>query len=211
MSAPSETRLAYSIATRETLLQRLKGIDDHASWQDFFDMYWRLIYGVAVKAGLNEDEARDVVQDTVITVAKNIPEFQYNPAKCAFKTWLLNLTRWRIVDQLRKRKSKSSEPGATKWDDCTALEEIPDPAGFNLEAIWDQEWDANLLEAATQRIKRQVSARQYQMFYLHVLKELPVKEVAQRVGASMASVYLAKHRVGLMLRREIKLLQAQAD
>jgi hypothetical protein len=40
---------------------------------------------------------------------------------------------------------------------------------------------------------------------------LPVKEVAQRVGASMASVYLAKHRVGLMLRREIKLLQAQAD
>jgi DNA-directed RNA polymerase specialized sigma24 family protein len=78
--------LKYSIATRETLLLRLKGIDDHASWQDFFDIYWRLIYGVAVKAGLNEDEAQDVLQDTVATVAKNIPKFRYDPTKCAFKT-----------------------------------------------------------------------------------------------------------------------------
>ena len=201
--------LEYSIETRETLLERLKGIDDHASWQDFFDTYWRLIYGVAVKAGLNEDEAQDVLQDTVVTVAKNIPGFQYDPTKCAFKTWLLNLTRWRIVDQIRKRKFKVSGQGIAKWDDSAppALEEIDDPAGCNLEAIWNQEWEANLLEAATQRIKGQVSAKQYQMFYLHVLKDLPVKEVAQRVGASMGSVYLTKHRVGRMLRREIKLLQ----
>src|SRR5947209_7230393 len=96
MSASSETSFDYSIATRETLLQRLKGIDDHASWQDFFDTYWRLIYSVAIKAGLSQDEAHDVVQDTIISVARNMPGFHYEPAKCTFKTWLLNLTRWRI-------------------------------------------------------------------------------------------------------------------
>src|ERR1051326_2383015 len=125
----------YSIETRETLLQRLKGIDDHASWKDFFDSYWRLIYGVAVKAGLSEDEAQDVVQDTVVTVAKNIPQFRYDPTKCAFKTWLLNLTRWRIVDQLRRRKSRLSEPAVINADDSSppALDEIPDHAGCSLE------------------------------------------------------------------------------
>jgi RNA polymerase sigma-70 factor (ECF subfamily) len=202
----------YTIATRETLLERLKGVEDHASWQDFFDTYWRLIYGFALKAGLTDDEARDVVQDTVATVARNIPEFQYDPAKCSFKTWLLNLTRWRIVDQLRKRKSSGFLNGAAGQNDVErpAIEEIAMPGGCDLERIWEDEWQANLLNAAAQRVKRQVKPRQYQMFYLHVLKELPVKEVAQRIGAGVGSVYLAKHRVGRLFKREIKFLQGGA-
>ena len=202
----------FSIATRETLLERLKRVEDHASWQEFFDTYWRLIYGFAIKAGLNEDEARDVVQDTVVTVARNLPEFRYDPAKCAFKTWLLNLTRWRIVDQLRKRKSRAPLSSFSSQDEVegAAMEEKPDPVGHDLETIWNAEWEANLLEAAAQRVKRQVKPKQYQMFYLHVLKELPVKEVAARVGASVGSVYLAKHRIGRLFKREIKLLQCGA-
>jgi RNA polymerase sigma factor (sigma-70 family) len=195
----------YSIATRETLLERLKGIDNHTGWQDFFDTYWRLIYGVAIKAGLSEDEAQDVVQDTVVTVARNIPEFEYDPAKCAFRTWLLNLTRWRIVDQIRKRQTLAAN---AQLVDSAAIEEIADPRGMVLETIWEQEWQANCLGAATQRVKRQVSPKQYQMFYLHVLKELPIQEVARRVGANVGQVYLAKHRVGRLLKREIKRLEA---
>jgi RNA polymerase sigma factor (sigma-70 family) len=200
----------YSIATRETLLERLKGIDDHASWQAFFDTYWRLIYGVAVKAGLSEDEAQDVVQDTVVTVARNIAEFRYDPAKCAFKTWLLNLTRWRIVDQIRKRQSKPPTDNLSGTEATRASQnEIVDPAGCALERIWEEEWEGNMFEVVTQRVKRQVAPKQYQMFYLHVLKELPVKEVAARVGASVGAVYLAKHRVGRLFKREIKLLQGK--
>ena len=77
-----------------------------------------------------------------------------------------------------------------------------------LETIWEQEWQDNLLNAATQRVKRQVSPKQYQMFYLRVLKELPIQEVAKRVGANVGQVYLAKHRVGRLLKREIKRLEA---
>src|SRR5688500_17725870 len=88
------------IPTRGTLLSRLKDWEDHESWRDFFNTYWRLVYGVAIKAGLREHEAQEVVQETIITVARRIPEFEYNPRRCSFKTWLMNLTRWRIVDQL---------------------------------------------------------------------------------------------------------------
>jgi RNA polymerase sigma-70 factor (ECF subfamily) len=58
------------IATRWSLLSRLRNLDDQASWQDFFNTYWKLIYGVALKAGLNDAEAQDVVQETVLTVVR---------------------------------------------------------------------------------------------------------------------------------------------
>ena len=54
------------MAAFSTLLSRLKNADDHAGWQEFFDTYWKLIYGVARKAGLNDAEAQDAVQETVI-------------------------------------------------------------------------------------------------------------------------------------------------
>jgi hypothetical protein len=35
------------IPTRQSLLGRLKDWADSESWRDFFDTYWKLIYGVA--------------------------------------------------------------------------------------------------------------------------------------------------------------------
>src|SRR6267143_3775577 len=91
------------IPTRATLLQRLKDWQDRSSWQEFFDTYWKLIYGVARKAGMTVDEAQDVVQGTMVSGARQMPTFKYDPALGSFKGWLLNMTRWRITDQLRKR------------------------------------------------------------------------------------------------------------
>src|SRR4029079_2682188 len=107
MKSPSRagTRLQ---ATRNSLIERLGNWEDRARWQEFFDTYWRLIYGVARKSGLSDAEAQDVVQDTVISVAKNIT--RYDKKAGSFKSCLLQLTRWRIIDQVRKR----SPAGATR-------------------------------------------------------------------------------------------------
>ncbi len=60
------------IPTRQSLLSRLKDWDDRESWKDFFNTYWKLIYGVAIKSGLSDAEAQDVVQEAVISVAKKM-------------------------------------------------------------------------------------------------------------------------------------------
>ena len=91
------------IPTRRSLLSRLRDLGDQESWSDFFHSYWRLIYEVALKAGLSDADAQEVVQETVISVAKQMPGFKYDRAKGSFKNWLQNTTRWRIQDQLRKR------------------------------------------------------------------------------------------------------------
>ena len=92
-----------SLATRSSLLDRLRDAGDQASWQTFFDTYWRLIYNVARKSGLDDPDAQDVVQEAVIAVARRMPEFRYDPAKGSFKSWLLLITRRRIHDHFRRR------------------------------------------------------------------------------------------------------------
>src|SRR5215475_2900811 len=106
------------LPTRRSLLSRLKSCDDQTGWQEFFETYWRLIYGVAIKAGLNDAEAQDAVQETVITVAKNLEQFKTDPAHGSFKGWLLHTTRWRIADQFRKRPPEASR-SASRPDDTS--------------------------------------------------------------------------------------------
>src|SRR5579859_1023662 len=104
MSLPPE----QAIPTRYSLLSRLQDWGDQESWRDFFDTYWRLIYSVALKSGLTEAEAQDVVQETVICVAKDIQKFKRQHELGSFKAWLRQLTRWRIADQLSKRRPRAT-------------------------------------------------------------------------------------------------------
>lgn len=195
-------------ATRRSLLSRLKNWEDQKSWKEFFDTYWKLVYSVALKAGLTATEAEEVVQETFISVAKKIPEFQYDPARGSFKGWLLNTTRWRIADQFRKRKKDGPlrRSGATATTGTTTIEGIPDPA-VDFRRIYEEEWETNLFERAVERLKHRVDARQFQIFDLYVLKKWPVSKVAKTLGVSSGRIYLTKHRLSLLVKKEIKALQ----
>jgi RNA polymerase sigma factor (sigma-70 family) len=200
------------IPTRRTLLSRLKNWNDHESWKLFFDTYWKLIYNAAVRAGLTEAEAQDVVQETVISVSKSMPNFRYDEANGSFKGWLLRLTNWRIMDQLRKRpieiqhRNRGSGPSGT----TATVERIPDPASLEaFQAAWDQEWESNLFEAAIERVKRKVDPKLYQIFDLYVCKKWPVSRVATELRISRARVYLSKHRIGKLVKMEISYLQTR--
>ena len=88
-----------------------------------------------------------------------------------------------------------------------AVEEIVDPASADLTRLWDEEWSRHLLEAASQRVKRLVKPKQFQVFDFYVLKGLPATRVARELGVSLAQVYLAKHRVGRLLEHEVRQLE----
>lgn len=197
------------LPTRRSLLSRLKDWHDQESWREFFETYWKLIFGVATKSGLSNAEAQDVVQETVISVAKTMHDFKYDPALGSFKGWLLHLTRWRIADQLRKRQrglSQNQHPLESSRRTST-VERIPDPASLNLDAVWDEEWEKNLMDAALHKVKRRVNPKQYQVFDFYVLKQWPVTRVARTLGVSVGQVYLAKHRVSRLVRKELERLR----
>ena len=197
------------IPTRRSLLNRLKDWEDQESWQDFFDTYWKLIYGVAARAGLSDDEAQEVVQETIIRVSKKMPKFKYDPSLGSFKSWLLHTTDWCINDQFRKRAKEIDAPTHLRNNALriSKIEDVPDPAGFDLEVIWNTEWQTHIFDAAIARVKPRVNAKQYQIFDLYVIKKWPVGKVAHTLGIGRGRVYLARHRIGGMIKKEIKHLE----
>jgi RNA polymerase sigma factor (sigma-70 family) len=197
--------MSKAIPTSRSLLGRLRNLDDHESWQDFHNIYSKLILSTALHAGLTETEAQEVLQETLIFTAKKMPGFNYDPAQGSFKSWLLRATKWRITDQLRKRSRFVSwrQPRDNNNSDISMMESIPDPKGSELESIWDAEWDKALLDTALQRIRRSVNYKRYQAFELYALRRWPVQKVAAALGLSVSQVYLAKYRTTALLKREL--------
>lgn len=199
--------------TRKSLIARLDNWEDQRTWDEFYQTYWRLIYSVAIKAGLRADEAFDCVQETILSIAKQSKRKLYDPEQGSFKTWLMNMTRWRINDQFRKRKKDTAMAGG-EWDSdrkTAVIDRVEDPNGDMLSRLWDVEWKKNVADAALARVKAQVSPKQYQIFHYYVIKQWDAKKVQDHLNVSMAQVYLAKHRVGSVLKRELAKLEEDAE
>ena len=198
--------------TRWTLIGRLKNWDDQESWREFFDTYWKLIYGMARRAGLAPEEAQDVVQETVVSVCKAMPRFQADPKRGSFKSWLLTVTRNHVIDYQRKQQRQPllAGDGAGGASSTTnAEDQWIDPAGNGFEMLWNGEWERNLISLALEKLEKQTSSRHYQVFLLHVIKQHPAEQVAKVTGIATDQVYLIKHRLTPLFREAISELETK--
>ena len=199
----------YADRTRRSLIERLHDWQDQRTWDEFYRTYWRLIYAVAIQAGLRADEAWDTVQETILTVAKQSRKGSYDPQRGSFKKWLWNITRWRIKDRFNMRLPESSPTISHDAEYIPDAEALPDVNGVNFEEVWEKEWQLNLIKAATEQVKMQVSPKQFQIFDYSVIHGMSTGEVKRKLGVSAAQVYLAKHRVSSLLKREIERLKKE--
>lgn len=198
-----------NLATRQSLLTRLKDWEDQQGWRDFFNTYWLLIFTTARRAGLNETDAQDVVQETILAVAKAMPKFKYDPAKCRFKTWLRLVIQRRIADHLRVQARQVPTVSLVSERDAEVdlYDNLPDPASLEPDPRWEEDWEHNLLRVALERVKAKVTALHFQIYDYHVRQGKTVAQTSRAFGVSAAKVYLEKHRVGRLVKREIAELQ----
>lgn len=196
------------LPTRRSLIERLRDLDDQPSWREFFDTYWKLIYGAAIRAGLSDDEAEDVVQETVIGVARKMPDFRYDPEVCSFKGWLMHVTRCRIADRFRRRRPQNVPLAASSPDTTTEDSfDLPDPTANVLESIWNEEWQKNIVDVAMEHVRRRADPEHYQIFHLHAVKGMGVRDVARLTGASLPKVYVTYHRIAKLVKAEVRRLE----
>lgn len=203
------------LPTRQSLLSRLRNEGDQAGWQEFFETYWRLIYGVGRKSGLSDAEAQDLVQETMMVVVRHMPEFRYDPAKGSFKGWLQSVIRsrlgehWRRVNSVARTTAPMPEAGAGAGTDF--FHQVPDESAEGLDAVWQAEWEQNLLDNALRRVRSEISPKQYLIFSMAVLKEVPLRVIAEKLDVNIAQIYLAKHRVAKAVKAELARLRKQIE
>ncbi|MES2705944.1 MAG: sigma-70 family RNA polymerase sigma factor [Verrucomicrobiota bacterium] len=196
--------------TRRSLLTRLKNWDDQAGWKEFMDRYGRFIFSRALNAGLSREEAEDVVQDTLVSVAKKIPDFRYLGEKGSFKAWLVMIVKSRIIDMLRKKARRLPDTRAVRLEDSDGtgiggrIAQKEDELSH--ENLWQQEWEQHLLEQASARVRDRVAPKHFLAFRMCTQQGKSAAEVAAALGLSLPMVYLIRHRVGRQVAAEVKLL-----
>jgi RNA polymerase sigma-70 factor (ECF subfamily) len=198
------------IPTDIGLLARLRDLHDQDSWQEFFHLYRKVVYRAAILAGLPEQEAVEIVQDVLICVAGQIETYRYEPERCSFKGWLMLLTRRRICDHLRKRRTQAQRFESSRLEADGLLAEIPDAeAERAFEAMWNGEWKAQLLREADRRVQCSVKDQHYEIYRLYCVNGLPVREVSKRLSVRAVTVRVVSHRVAKRMRQEVERLEKQ--
>src|SRR5438477_2160410 len=84
--------------TRQSLLVRLRDLQDRQAWGQFVDVYAPPIYGYARKRGLQDADAADLTQACLRQVAAHVGSFEYDPRRGTFRGWLFTLVRNKLRD-----------------------------------------------------------------------------------------------------------------
>ena len=177
---------------------------DHSSWQHFHELYRPLLLAVARRSGLRDEDAEDVVQETIVEVSAALPAFHYDRARGRFKGWLLTIVRRRIANCWRAKHYKHCGQRVEREQDVDAqtMDAMSaEDAGF--DAMWDEEWRTHALRVAEEHVKREAKPVQYQAFKLHVMDDIGAGEVARRLGLKLMEVYWAKYRIRKMMKAAI--------
>lgn len=183
-----------ALSTREDFLCAVKDLSAEDAWKRFYALYAPFIYDIARKRGLNEADGKEIIQEVFFDLTRKLPAFEYDPSKQSFRGWLGTLTRWRVVDLLRKRRK--NELGGV----------IVEPVAVSeFEALWDEEWKTVLLDEAMRRLEQQIDPAILQI-YLMAKRKGP-SETARILKKTLPAVYDATHKVKMGLEQEIESLR----
>lgn len=190
-------------ATRASLLVRLRNPRDDAAWREFVTLYAPLIYHYARKQGLQDADAVDLSQEIISTVAGAVSDFEYDPERGAFRSWLLTVVRRKLANWRRAQSIRPRGSGDTAT--YRVLEQLPEPAGRDDD--WESQWEQRLFVWACGEVRHDVADLTWQAFWKTAIEDRPGKQVAAELGISVASVYQARSRIVTRLKELIKSVQ----
>lgn len=192
--------------TRLTLIQRLPDSSDREAWESFVDLYGPVIYAFALHRGCASSDAADVVQEVLCKVTRRMKDFEFDPAKGRFRSWLYTVVKTHLIDRARRESSRPTLVGGTGADQILSehRDESEDP-----ESLWEIEYQRQLLNRALPMMRSQFSENTWKVFTRTALEEADPHEVAEELGMSLGAVYVAKSRVLARLRERIQSLEQE--
>ncbi len=188
------TRDADSISS--SLLTRVRG-SDAVAWRRLVDLYSPLIYHWARRAGLDEADAADVVQDVFAAVHGRVGAFDRDREGGTFRGWLRTITRHKVSDCLRKHQRHPTAEGGTDALDRLNQAAVPEDD----DAAAD---DAGVTRRGLDLIRAEFTEKTWAAFHGTALDGRPAAEVARELGMSLGAVYIARTRVFKRLREELQ-------
>lgn len=178
------------VDTRDSLLSRIKSLDDAASWEEFDRLYRPLLLRYAQQRGLDMNEAEEIAQQCMTAIAGGIQQFE---RRISFRGWLKGMIDHKVADQLKRKRR---EAPAKTADFAKEQGREDDPA-----LLWERQWNKTHLLYCLNQIRDDFSRVTYEAFRLYVIDEQAVESIAEQLGLTPNQVYVAKHRVLARLKK----------
>jgi len=186
-------------STSSSLLARVRSKHPEA-WSRFAALYSPLVYGWVRRAGLQDADAMDVVQDVFCSVFTKIGHFQQQGQSSRFRNWLWAITRNRIRLYYRQAAGQTQATGGS--DGKLRLEQYRDLLDGDADPT-DPHSRAAFVQRALLLARKDFSEPTWQAFWRMAIEGHPAAEVAGELGMSPSSVRQAKYRVLCRLRDEL--------
>jgi len=155
-----------------------------------YSRYASLVFQIGVHS-LDRPAAEELVQEVFLTIWRTAESF--DPAQGPFRPWLLRLTHWKVLNELRRRRRRPSETGSDGEQD--PLERVVDRAPGPEERAWQTEHETIVKSALAS-----LPPKQRQAIALAFLEDMTHEQVAQALDVPLGT---AKTRIrsGLQILR----------
>jgi RNA polymerase sigma-70 factor (ECF subfamily) len=179
-----------SVDTKPTLLEQIRDGTNPVAWDEFFQLYWPVVYGFARRRGCSERTAEDVIQDVMLKVFERRDVFRYDPTRGRFRDWLGTIVRHQVAEY-RRRPSERARVGGQ--DDVGRTEVTTDES--EPDEAWDAAFERAVLLALLDLVRRETEPRDFLAFELTTISEIAPAQVAAATGLSRNAVYKARRRI----------------
>jgi len=190
------------INTNEILLDRVKRLDAHDAWKEFYDNYWAAIIRYGRKIGLSDAQAKDVLQETMVDLMRILPKFSYDSAKGKFRNFLLTIVHRKAMRVFARIKKDTNIP----WDSANQAE-IHETRKMVLDAHQLRLWREAIYEEALVELSKcpDVEPRTWEVFKAYAVQNNPAQQVAQQFDVEVNSVYQIKNRLLKRVQKSVEL------
>jgi RNA polymerase sigma-70 factor, ECF subfamily len=197
-SVPTVLSSSGSIST--SLLDRVKARDAEA-WRRLTTIFAPVVYHWARRAGLQEADAENIVQDVFVAVASKVGSFCKQQSNDSFRGWLFTIARNKILDHFRHREGEAHPEGGTIAQ--MRLQSLPEPSQGSTVPSALESPESMAVQRALRSIRGDFKDHTWQAFWLVTVEDKSPKDVAEQLGMTLAAVHQAKYRVGQRLREEL--------
>lgn len=164
-------------------------------WEHFYKACDSLIHRFATGFGARGTDLEDCSQEAWVELVRLLIDFDYDPARGEFRTWLYKIVRSATVNYFRRRtrhKTLQRQLCLLGGHDVAARASVETPmSDLTVDSI---------LEHARGRL----SPINYRLMVMRWLDGSSVDQVADALGLSREQVWYHEHRIRKSLRRTLR-------
>ncbi len=168
--------------TDVSLILRLPEAVDPKDWLDFAERYQPLIYRFGTRRGLSEQDAQDLVQRVMMSVARSVARWRPSPDMPRFRNWLFTIARNQLINLVNARRPDQATGGSAH------LEKLRATIDVTPETL-DDDYRHEVFLWAAARVRRQVQAQSWNAFWKTSVEGIGCDVVARQLNMSLGAVY----------------------